>query len=101
MNPSQRLSVYDSGVERWASHELGPDDRKQVRISYRTGDMVAPALPEKEALRSMLAEFGASIAEGRAPATDGAAGLRVMRVLEAAAKSLGLDGAFVMLGDIE
>lgn len=100
MNPSQRLSVYDRGVERWAPDELGPDDRKQVRISYRTGDMVAPALREREALRSMLAEFAASITEGRAPATDGSAGLRVMRVLEAAARSLRLDGAFVTIGDI-
>ncbi len=101
MNPSQRLSVYDTGVERWASDELGPDARKQVRISYRTGTMVAPALREHEALRSMLTEFAASITEGRAAATDGWAGLRVMRVLEAAARSLRLDGAFVMLGDIE
>jgi predicted dehydrogenase len=95
------LSVYDTGVERWASDALGPDDRKQVRISYRTGDMVAPALREQEALRTMLGEFAASITEGRAAATDGWAGLRVMRVLEAAAKSLRLDGAFVTLGDIE
>jgi predicted dehydrogenase len=101
MNPTQRLSVYDRGVERWAPEELGPDDQKQVRISYRTGDMVAPALREQEALRSMLAEFAASISEGRAAATDGWAGLRVMRVLAAAARSLWLDGAFVTLGDIE
>jgi predicted dehydrogenase len=101
MNPSQRLSVYDRGVERWSSAELGPDDRTQVRVSYRTGDMVAPALPEHEALRSMLAEFAASILERRPAATDGSAGLRVMRVLEAAARSLRLGGAFVTLGDIE
>jgi predicted dehydrogenase len=101
MNPSQRLSVYDRGVERSASDELGPDDRKQVRIAYRTGDMVAPALTEQEALRSMLAEFAASITECRPAATDGWAGLRVMRVLEAAAQSLRREGAFVTLGDIE
>jgi predicted dehydrogenase len=101
MNPSQRLSVYDRGVERWTSDELGADDRKQVRVSYRTGEMVAPALREQEALRSMLAEFSASILEGRPPATDGWAGLRVMRVLAAATKSLRLDGAFVTLGEIE
>jgi predicted dehydrogenase len=100
MNPSQRLSVYDRGVERWAS-ELGPEDRTQVRIAYRTGDMVAPALPEQEALRSMLGEFASSIVDHRAPATDGRAGLRVMRVLEAAGKSLRRDGAFVTLGEIE
>jgi hypothetical protein len=100
MNPSQRLSVYDTGVERWASDALGPDDRKQVRISYRTGDMVAPALREQEALRTMLGSSPRA-SRGRAAATDGWAGLRVMRVLEAAAKTLRLDGAFVTLGDIE
>jgi predicted dehydrogenase len=101
MNPTQRLSVYDRGVERWTSDELGLDDRKQVRVSYRTGDMVAPALREQEALRSMLTEFAASINEGRPPATDGWAGLRVMRVLAAAARSLRLEGAYVTLGEIE
>jgi predicted dehydrogenase len=97
MNPGQRLSVYDRGVDRKASEELDPDDRKQMTISYRTGEMVAPALREQEALRMMMAEFSGSIIEGRSPATDGRAGLRVMGVLEAAAESLRLDGAFVML----
>ena len=46
----------------------------------------------------MMAEFAASIPEGRPAATDGRAGLRVMRVLEAAARSLRLDGAFVDVG---
>jgi len=99
MNPSQRLSVYDRGVDRKPSQELDADDRKQMSISYRTGDMVAPALREQEALRVMLAEFAACILEGRAAATDGRAGLRVMSVLEAAAQSLRLDGAFVTLED--
>jgi predicted dehydrogenase len=99
LNPSQRLSVYDRGVDRQLSEELDPDARKQVTIAYRTGDMVAPALREQEALRVMMTEFAASIREGRAPATDGRAGLRVMGVLEAAARSLRLDGAFVTLED--
>lgn len=95
MNPSQRLSVYDRGVDRMLQEELQPDDRKQVRISYRTGDMIAPALREQEALRVMMAEFADAILEGRPAATDGRAGLRVMAVLDAAARSLALDGAFV------
>lgn len=101
LNPSQRLSVYDRGVERSGSDVLAADDRKQMRISYRTGDMVAPALREQEALRSMVGEFAASISEGRASVTDGWSGLRVMRVLEAAAESLRLDGAFVTVGGDE
>jgi len=100
MNPSQRLSVYDRGVDRLAPQDLDADDRKQMRISYRTGDMVAPALPEQEALRMMMTEFASAIAQGRPAATDGRAGLRVMTVLEAAAHSLGLGGAFVTLKDL-
>jgi predicted dehydrogenase len=95
LNPSQRLSVYDRGVDRMSPEELDADDRKQVRISYRTGDMVAPALREQEALRVMLAEFAASILEGRSSATDGRSGLRVMTILEAASTSLRLGGTFV------
>jgi predicted dehydrogenase len=97
LNPSQRLSVYDRGVDRKDPQELDAEDRTQARISYRTGDMVAPALREQEALRVMMGEFAAAILEGRSPATDGRAGLRVMSVLEAAARSLRLDGAFVTL----
>jgi predicted dehydrogenase len=97
MNPAQRLSVYDRGVDRKAPQELNADDRKQMSISYRTGDMVAPALREQEALRVMMAEFAAAIRERRPAETDGRAGLRVMNVLEAAARSLRLGGAFVSL----
>jgi predicted dehydrogenase len=97
LNPSQRLSVYDRGVDRKDPQELDAEDRTQARISYRSGDMVAPALREQEALRVMMGEFAAAILEGRSPATDGRAGLRVMSVLEAAARSLRLDGAFVTL----
>lgn len=88
LNPSQRLSIYDRGVDRTA-------DREQTLISYRVGDMVAPALTEREALRAVMAEFAGSITEGRAPLTDGRAGLRVLALLEAASESLRTGGAFV------
>jgi predicted dehydrogenase len=97
MNPSQRLSVYDRGVDRCEAADLEPDDQKRMRISYRSGDMVAPALGEQEALRAMMAEFGAAIVEARPPATDGRAGLRVMGILEAAQRSLLLGGTMVTL----
>ena len=43
----------------------------------------------------MVAEFAACIREGRAPRTDGDAGLRVLSVLEAASASLRAGGALV------
>jgi predicted dehydrogenase len=100
MNPAQRLSVYDRGVDRNPAEELDAEDRKQMRISYRIGDMVAPVLREQEALRVMMTEFASAIAERRPAATDGRAGLRVMSVLEAAGRSLGRGGAFVSLKEL-
>jgi predicted dehydrogenase len=52
------------------------------------GDITVPALKEREALSSMVGEFAAAIAEGRAPLTDGHAGLRVLSVLSAFDNSL-------------
>jgi predicted dehydrogenase len=95
LNPSQRLAVYDRSVETHDPSTLGVDARNQTRVSYRIGDMVAPALPEKEALRSMMTEFAAAITEGRPALTDGRSGLRVLAMLEAAGESLRSNGVSV------
>lgn len=65
LNPSQRVAVFDRGVELSAPQEIGADERRDMLVSYRTGDMVAPAIGEKEALRSMVEEFAAAISTGR------------------------------------
>ncbi|CRK60335.1 oxidoreductase, Gfo/Idh/MocA family [Alloactinosynnema sp. L-07] len=95
LNPTQRLSIYDRGVDRTDAAELGDDKRAQTIVSYRVGDMVAPALPEKEALRAVMAEFHAAITEKRPPLTDGRSGLQVLSILEAASASLSQGGAFM------
>jgi predicted dehydrogenase len=97
LNPSQRLSVFDRGVDVSSSEDLGNDERRQAMISYRAGDMVAPALPEREALQSVMAEFASAICEQRRPLTDGHSGLRVLDVLEAASASLEFQGSVVPL----
>ena len=85
LNPQQRLSVYDRGVT--LSRAAGEEERSQSNISYRLGDTWSPALPEHEALAAMAAEFAASIRAGRPALTSGAAGVRVLSVLEAATHS--------------
>lgn len=94
LNPQQRLSVYDRGVDL-VQQSVDSVDRQTASISYRLGDTWAPALPEREALAQMVAEFAGSITERRTPQTDGTAGLRVLSVLEAAATSLRANGAMV------
>jgi predicted dehydrogenase len=97
LNPSQRIAVYDRGVDLADPSDLGPDDRRQAIVSYRSGDMVAPALPEREALQGVMAEFADCVRTGRAPRTDGWSGLRVLDILEAASRSLEFHGAVVPL----
>ncbi|MEV6054856.1 Gfo/Idh/MocA family oxidoreductase [Streptomyces sp. NPDC052107] len=97
LNPLQRVAVYDRGVDLASPQEIGADERRDMLISYRSGDMVAPAIGEKEALRSMVDEFADAIRARRAPLTDGRAGLRVLDILEAASRSLEFRGAVVGL----
>jgi len=87
LNPQQRVSVYDRGVDL-ETQSLDGHERRAAAISYRLGDTWSPALSEREALDSMAAEFATSIRERRAPRTDAGSGLRVLEVLEAASRSL-------------
>ncbi|MFE6735654.1 Gfo/Idh/MocA family protein [Microbacterium sp. NPDC057650] len=93
LNPQQRLSVYDRGVDLAEQSKATTSDARAANISYRLGDTWSPALPEKEALSNMTAEFASAIRERREARTDGASGLRVLSVLEAARGSLENGGA--------
>ena len=92
LNPQQRLSVYDRGVDL-ALQSKATADSRAANISYRLGDTWAPALPEREALAAVVGEFAAAIRVGRPARTSGEAGLRVLSVLEAASASLRAYGA--------
>jgi len=83
MEPSEKVKVYDKGVE--ISEE---ESVYQTLVQYRTGDMYAPQIEQSEALSLMCGDFLSSIIEGKKPLTDGCAGLRVVRILEAGQQSL-------------
>lgn len=85
--PAQRVSVFESGVDLSES-DLTRGEQRRRKVSYRIGSMVAPALREREALSGVLQDWAGAIRTGRAPLTDGYAGLRVLRLLEAAQASL-------------
>jgi predicted dehydrogenase len=95
IEPTEKVRVYDKGV---TANRIGDREADyQTLISYRTGDVWAPKLDPTEALRYVVAEFLGSIRERRQPLTDGHAGLRVVRVLEAANESMKADGQFKLL----
>jgi predicted dehydrogenase len=87
IEPTEKVRVYDKGV----TTNRADADREadyQTLVSYRTGDVWAPKLDSTEALRHVVIEFLDSIRAKRPPLTDGASGLRVVRLLEAAQQSI-------------
>ena len=57
LNPSQRICIYDRGVDLTDAAHAEADERREAMVSYRAGDMIAPALKEHEALGAAIAEF--------------------------------------------
>lgn len=81
---SEKVKVYDKGVNCVNDDE---SVRKMI-IGYRTGDMLAPQLELSEALAVEAEHFARCIEDGEKPLTDGLAGLRVVKILEAANQSM-------------
>jgi predicted dehydrogenase len=93
MEPSEKVKVYDKGI----TVTNRPDSLYKMLIGYRTGDMHAPQLDMTEALRLEAQHFAECILRGTRPVTDGYAGLRVVRMLEAATQSMKRHGAPINL----
>ena len=93
-HPSEKVRVYDKGVD---VDVRDGERRRQILVSYRTGDMHAPTFDRREALGLVVREFADAIDERRAPLTDGAAGVRVVALLDAAERSLRAGGQRVTL----
>jgi predicted dehydrogenase len=84
LEPSEKLKVYDKGI----SVTPGPEDVYKMLVSYRLGDMWAPQLDNTEALQTEARHFVDCIETNKQPETDGAAGLRMVNMIEAAETSL-------------
>lgn len=82
--PSEKVKIYDKGINF-------TDDPKQIhemRVTHRTGDMLAPKLDSTEALRAGAEHFVDCIEKGQTPLTDGLLGARVVELIEAANSSM-------------
>jgi predicted dehydrogenase len=90
--PSEKVKIYDRGIDGVTSNDL-----YKKLVQYRLGDMYAPTLDTREALSVACEHFGACITTGQEPITGGAAGLAVVRLLEAAERSMRQDSRKVPL----
>jgi predicted dehydrogenase len=92
IEPDEKIKVYDKGVD--VKNGQGVYD---LLVSYRSGDIFSPKVEQTEALKLELGYFVDCIVKGQAPFNDGASGLRVVRLLEAAERSLEQRGQTVIL----
>jgi predicted dehydrogenase len=92
LEPDEKIKVYDKGVD--IANGQGLYD---LLVSYRSGDVWAPKVDQTEALKLELGYFADCIMKDQVPFNDGAAGLRVVKLLEAADQSLKERGRIVCL----
>src|SRR5881296_2506360 len=86
MEASEKLKVYDKGFSIATDPTL--EKEYQLMISYRSGDMHAPQLETREGLAVEVENIVRAV-NGKEPlVADGAAGCRVVRILEAAQQSI-------------
>jgi predicted dehydrogenase len=93
LEADEKIKIYDKGV----SMASNPSNLHQLLVSYRSGDMWAPQVAQVEALHAETGYFLKCIEENKTPMNDGIAGLRVVRLLEAANRSVRSRGEVVSL----
>ena len=96
LEPSEKIKIYDKGV----SFTDDPQKIYQMRVGYRSGDMWAPQLDGREALKVEGEHFVDCIEHGKVPHTDGVLGMRVVQLIEAASRSMTENGRSVKLNGV-
>jgi predicted dehydrogenase len=89
LEPTEKVRIYDTGFSERESAKL--------LVDYRVGDIYIPKIPQGEALNELAKDFLTAVTTGRPPLSDGAFGLEIVQILEAAEKSIKLKGKEVRL----
>jgi predicted dehydrogenase len=93
LEPAEKIKVYDCGIVVSPSAAA----RRNALVGYRTGDIWSPRIEEREPLQTMVEHFSDCICNATRPLSDGEAGLRIVRVLEAAQRSIKAQGSWITL----
>lgn len=90
--PNEKIRLYNSGVKM-----RNPKSYGEYQLTYRTGEMISPNLESTEPLFTQLQHFLDCVETGKKPLTDGVQGTAVVKVVEAACRSIENSGAFIEL----
>ncbi|MDR2017698.1 MAG: Gfo/Idh/MocA family oxidoreductase [Syntrophobacterales bacterium] len=88
----EKIKIYDKGVDVKMRESV-----YDLLVSYRSGDVWAPKVPQTEALKLEAEYFVDCIENNKTPINDGLAGLRVVNMLEAANMSIKEKGKLINL----
>jgi predicted dehydrogenase len=83
----EKVKVYDRGVDRQ------PASFGEFQLTYRSGDILSPSLESTEPLRRECEHFLECVRTGREPDTGPTSSVDVVRVIQAAERSLHHGGA--------
>jgi predicted dehydrogenase len=92
VEPTEKIKIYDTGYKHTTDEE-----KKQVLVDYRTGDIYVPKLKTIEALAGIATDFLKSIVEKKTPRSSCILGLEVVKILEASDKSIKNKGCEIIL----
>jgi len=93
-SPVEPVKVYESGVD---VEHIDKESAYKLNVQYRSGDVHSPKLDGREALAAMAQTFAAACLDGAASPSDAAVGVRIVKMLAAAQRSLEQNGARVTL----
>lgn len=91
------VRIYDRGLD----FDAPPANFGEYRLTYRTGDMIAPRLQALEPLGQELSDFAAAIREGTTPVSNGRLGVEIVLGLEALEQSLHAQGEPVPVAPVD
>jgi len=91
------VRIYDRGLD----FAEPPANFGEYRLTYRSGDMVAPRIAPQEPLGQELSDFAKAINEGTTPVSNARLGLEIVLGLEALEQSLANRGEPVAVRPVD
>ncbi len=92
VEPTEKVKIYDTGFD-----VKNEEEKHKMLIDYRIGDIYLPKIAQKEALSEMAVDFINAIERKIKPLVDGESGLEVVKILDAAQRSINKKGAEIKL----
>lgn len=83
--PIERLKIYDKGVSMTG---ISDGEKSKNRVQYRVGDVYSPFVSSDEALKIEVEHIVSCYRDGSAPLTGIRSGVNMVRILEAAQRSM-------------